>query len=50
MRPHLGRSGQEYFLITEEMYEQRKDIRFTGRTLFGAKPPKGRRWMIIILA
>lgn len=32
---------QEYFLITEEMYEQRKDIRFTGRTLFGAKPPKG---------
>ena len=32
---------QEYFLITREMYEQRKDIRFTGRTLFGAKPPKG---------
>ena len=32
---------QEYFLITEKMYEQRKDIRFTGRTLFGAKPPKG---------
>ena len=32
---------QEYFLITEEMYEQRKDIRFTGRALFGAKPPKG---------
>ena len=32
---------QEYFLITEEMYEQRKDIHFTGRTLFGAKPPKG---------
>lgn len=32
---------QEYFLITEEMYEQRKDIRFTGRTLFGAKPSKG---------
>ena len=32
---------QEYFLITEEMYEQRKDIRFTERTLFGAKPPKG---------
>ena len=32
---------QEYFLITEEMYERRKDIRFTGRTLFGAKPPKG---------
>ena len=32
---------QEYFLITREMYEQRKDLRFTGRTLFGAKPPKG---------
>ncbi len=32
---------QEYFLITEEMYGQRRDLRFTGRTLFGAKPPKG---------
>ena len=32
---------QEYFLVTREMYEQRKDLRFTGRTLFGAKPPKG---------
>ena len=32
---------QEYFLITEEMYEQRPDLRFTGRTLFGARPPKG---------
>ena len=32
---------QEYFLITKEMYEQRPDLRFTGRTLFGAKPPKG---------
>ena len=32
---------QEYFLITEEMYEQRRDLRFTGRTLFGARPPKG---------
>ena len=32
---------QEYFLITKEMYEQRSDLRFTGRTLFGAKPPKG---------
>ncbi len=32
---------QEYFLIPEEMYEQRPDLRFTGRTLFGAKPPKG---------
>lgn len=32
---------QEYFLVTKEMYEQRKDLIFTGRTLFGAKPPKG---------
>ncbi len=32
---------QEYFLITKEMYDLRKDIRFTGRTLFGARSPKG---------
>ena len=32
---------QEYFLITKEMYEKRPDLYFTGRTLFGAKPPKG---------
>ena len=32
---------QEYFLITKEMYDKRQDLRFTGRTLFGAKPPKG---------
>ena len=32
---------QEYFLVDREMYEKRKDLRFTGRTLFGAKPPKG---------
>ena len=32
---------QEYFLITKEMYDQRPDLRFTGCTLFGAKPPKG---------
>jgi glutamine synthetase len=34
-------SEQEYFLITKEIYERRPDLRFTGRTLFGAKPPKG---------
>ena len=34
-------SEQEYFLITKEMYDQRKDLRFTGRNLFGARPPKG---------
>ncbi len=32
---------QEYFLIDEKLYDQRKDIIYTGRTLFGAKPPKG---------
>ena len=32
---------QEYFLIDKEMYDKRPDLRFTGRTLFGAKSPKG---------
>jgi len=32
---------QEYFLIDKEVYLKRKDLRLTGRTLFGAKPPKG---------
>ena len=32
---------QEYFLVDEEKYKQRKDLIFTGRTLFGAMPPKG---------
>ncbi len=32
---------QEYFLVDKAMYEKRKDLMFTGRTLFGAKPPKG---------
>ena len=32
---------QEYFLIDRNVYEKRKDIIYTGRTLFGAKPPKG---------
>ncbi len=32
---------QEYFLIDRELYNQRKDLIFTGRTLFGAAPPKG---------
>lgn len=32
---------QEYFLINRELYEQRLDLLLTGRTLFGAKPPKG---------
>ncbi|WP_417044640.1 glutamine synthetase III [Dysosmobacter sp.] len=32
---------QEYFLIDKDLYKQREDLRFCGRTLFGAKPPKG---------
>ena len=32
---------QEYFLVDREMYNKRKDLIYTGRTLFGAKPPKG---------
>lgn len=32
---------QEYFLIDKELYNKRKDLKFTGRTLFGAKPLKG---------
>ena len=32
---------QEYFLIDRAVYEKRRDLVYTGRTLFGAKPPKG---------
>ena len=32
---------QEYFLVDREMYNKRRDLVYTGRTLFGAKPPKG---------
>ena len=32
---------QEYFLVPKELFDQRKDLIYTGRTLFGAKPPKG---------
>ena len=32
---------QEYFLVDKELFKQREDLRFCGRTLFGAKPPKG---------
>ena len=32
---------QEYFLIPEELYMKRDDLRLTGRTLFGTMPPKG---------
>ncbi|MDU2266396.1 glutamine synthetase III [Clostridium celatum] len=32
---------QEYFLVDKEMYEKRSDLVYCGRTLFGARPPKG---------
>ena len=32
---------QEYFLVDKEMYDKRKDLIYTGRTLFGASAPKG---------
>ena len=32
---------QEYFLVDEKLYRERKDLRMTGRTLFGSKPSKG---------
>ena len=32
---------QEYFLIDKAMYDKRRDLIYTGRTLFGARPPKG---------
>lgn len=38
--PTVG-AEQEYFLIDRKMYDARKDLVFSGRTLFGAKPPKG---------
>ncbi len=40
VRTTLG-AEQEYFLIPEELFNKRHDLIFTGRTLFGAKPPKG---------
>ena len=38
--PQVG-AEQEYFLIGKEDYRRREDLRLCGRTLFGAKPPKG---------
>ena len=40
VKPSVG-PEQEYFLVDREKYLQRKDLIFTGRTLFGAMPPKG---------
>ena len=38
--PSVG-AEQEYFLLPKALYAQREDLRLTGRTLFGAQPPKG---------
>ena len=38
--PCVG-AEQEYFLLPKDLYAQREDLRLTGRTLFGAQPPKG---------
>ena len=38
--PSVG-AEQEYFLVDKEKWLQRKDLTYTGRTLFGAMPPKG---------
>ncbi len=38
--PNVG-AEQEYFIIDKNVYLQREDLIYTGRTLFGAKPPKG---------
>ncbi len=38
--PSVG-PEQEYFLVDRAMYDKRKDLIYTGRTLFGARPPKG---------
>ncbi|RHQ55617.1 glutamine synthetase type III [Dorea sp. AF24-7LB] len=38
--PSVG-AEQEYFLVDAEKFEQRKDLIYAGRTLFGAMPPKG---------
>lgn len=38
--PSVG-AEQEYFLVDRDKYKKRKDLVFTGRTLFGAMPPKG---------
>lgn len=40
VRTSVG-AEQEYFLVDKELYGKRKDLVFTGRTLFGAMPPKG---------
>ena len=38
--PSVG-AEQEYFLVDKKLFDKRKDLKYTGRTLFGAMPPKG---------
>lgn len=46
---YFCRTEQEYFLITKEMYDQEKDLQFTGRTYLESKTSEGQeRWMTII--
>ena len=40
MTPSVG-AEQEYFLVDAKKFKERKDLIYTGRTLFGAMPPKG---------
>lgn len=40
VKPTVG-AEQEYFLVDKKYYSQRLDVKITGRTIFGAKPPKG---------
>lgn len=40
VRAYVG-PEQEYFLVDKELFDQRYDLRFTGRTLFGVRSPKG---------
>ena len=47
--PSVG-AEQEYFLVDRTKFYQRKDLVYTGRTLFGAMPPKGQRWTTITSA
>ncbi len=42
VQPTVG-AEQEYFIIDKAMYEKRKDLKYTGRTLFGAPAPKGQQ-------
>ena len=41
---------QEYFLVDKALYDQRPDLRFTGRTCSAPRPPKARSWRTTTLA